>query len=280
MKLSWLHQQDSWVITVAMIIAMLVLAEIGYRIGQRRHSRTGDTGRVHFSAVQTSMLGLLALLLGFTFNMSNLRYEARRQLVQEDANVLTAMELRSRFFPEPRGREFRQLLRQYVNLRADVATLNARVINDELASRTAQGQALYNQMCELVRAEVQSEHAANGVEGLVPLLSTAMAVHQKRINAYESRVPDIVLLLLLGAAATAVTAVGYSGGLGQHRGLLAAVMLTLLVGGTVYTILDLDQPRCGLIQIEQTPLLRVQQYLDQDMQATGVEGGPEAGASR
>jgi hypothetical protein len=134
MKLSWLHHQDSWVITLALMMAMLAFAEVGYRVGQRRHSRTGDTGRGHFNMVQASMLGLLALLLGFTFDMSNVRYETRRQLVQEDANVLAAMELRSRFLPNPCGTQFRQLLRQYVALLADVAALRLGPTDDELAS--------------------------------------------------------------------------------------------------------------------------------------------------
>jgi hypothetical protein len=278
MKLSWLHQQDSWVITLALMMAMLAFAEVGYRVGQRRHSRTGDTGRGHFNMVQASMLGLLALLLGFTFNMSNVRYETRRQLVQEDANVLAAMELRSRFLPNPCGTQFRQLLRQYVTLLADVAALRLGPTDDELARRTAQGQVLHRGMCELVRAEIQSGHVTKPLEDLVSLLSDAVTIHEKRINAYEGRVPDIILILLFGAAAIASTAVGYSGGLGKHRGVLAAAMLTLLVGGTVYTILDLDQPRRGLIRIEQTPMLRVQQYLNQDMQTADHEDGPRKGA--
>ncbi len=280
MRLTWLHQQDSWVITLALMAAMLVFAEIGYRIGQRRHSRTGDVGRGHFNAVQASMLGLLALLLGFTFNMSNLRYETRRQLVQEDANVLAAMELRSRFLPDPCGTQFRQLLRQYVAIRAGVVALKLGPTDDELARRTVQGQALHRGMCELVRAEIQNGRVTKPVEDLVSLLSDALAVHQKRLNAYEGRVPDVILVLLFGAATTASAAVGYSAGLGKHRCFLAAAMLTLLVGGTVYTILDLDQPRRGLMQIEQTPVLRVNQYLDQDIQITGHEDAPKEETSR
>ena len=48
----------------------------------------------------------------------------------------------------------------------------------------------------------------------------------------------------------------------------------------MYTILDLDQPRRGLIQIEQTPLLWVQQNLDRDMQAIDTEVKPREKTSR
>lgn len=280
MKLTWLHEQDSWVIVLVLMMAMLAFAEVGYRAGRRRNSRTGDTGRGHFSAVQVSMLGLLSLLLGFTFNMSNLRYETRRQLVQENANILAAMELRSRFLPDPCSAQFRQLLRQYVTICADVAALRLEPTDEELARRTVQGLALHRGMCDLVRAEIENGHVTKPLEDLVFLLSDATAIYQRRLNAYEGRVPDVILVLLFGAAAIASTAVGYSGGLGKHRGLLAVTMLTLLVGGTVYTILDLDQPRRGLMQIEQTPVLRVKRSLDQDMQTTGHEDGSKEGISR
>jgi hypothetical protein len=264
MELDWLHEQSTWKIVLALVATMLATAELGFRAGQRRHTLTGDTGRGHFGAVQASLLGLLALLLGFTFNMSNQRYEARRQLVVDDANAIQALDLRSECLPEPRRVQFHQLLKKYMDIRADPAALKPGITAGELQSRINQAEALHRQMRELVNAEVQSEHPAKGADSLVALLGDALAIQNRRINAYQNRVPDTILLLLFGAASTAAAAVGYSGGLGKHHGILAATMLTFLVGATVYTILDLDQPRQGLIQVEQKPLLRLKERLDRE----------------
>ncbi len=263
MQLGWFHAQDSWVIVLVLIGAMMLAAEIGYRVGRRWHGRAGDTGRGHFLAVQGSVLGLLALLLGFTFNMSTQRYEMRRQLVMEDANVLTALWLRSSLLPEPQCREFMPLLRQYVEIRAEVAGLKHEITAAEFASRIEQAEVLHRRMWEVVKTVVQGERPAKGAEGMVPLLGDTLSLLRRRVSAYENRVPEIIIGLLFGAAVTAACAIGFSGGLNQHRGILPRVMVMLLVCGTVYTILDLDQPRRGLIQVEQTPILRVQQMMEQ-----------------
>jgi hypothetical protein len=262
MRLDWLHELPSSLIVLVLMGAMMAVAEGGYRVGHRRHERTGETGRGHFSAVQASLLGLLALLLGFTFHMSSLRYQTRRELVVEDANAIAALDLRGRFLPEPSRQKFHQLLRQYVDVLGEATGLKQSVTNEDLAKAVAQAEALHNQMCELVRAADPGEHLAWDTERMVTLLSDTLSIQHRRIDAYENRVPDTIIGLLFGAAIAAAGAVGYSGGLGKHRGVLASVMLTIFVGGTVYVILDLDQPRRGITQIDQTPMLRLKQALD------------------
>jgi hypothetical protein len=261
MRLSWLHEGDSWVIVMVLMVAMMLAAEIGYAVGRRWPMRAGETSGRYFIAVQGSLLALLALLLGFTFNMSTQRYEMRRQLVMEDANVLNALWLRSSLLPEPQRREFEPPLRQYIKVRADVAVLQHETA-EELANRIERAEALHRQMWEVVKTAVQGERPAKTAEDMVVLLSNAQSLHQRRIYAYESRVPEIIIMMLFGTAMTAMFALGYSGGLTQQRGILLRIMITLVVCGTVFTILDLDTPRRGLIQVEQTPMLRVKQMME------------------
>jgi hypothetical protein len=268
MKLDWFHELNPWVIALVLVLGMLLAAELGFRVGRRRQARTGEEGRGHFGAVQASLLGLLALLLGFTFNMSNVRYDARRHLVVDDANAIMALSFRGRLLPEPRRREFARLLRQYVEIRADAAALRRGITPEDLGQRIARAEALHRQMWDLVQAEVQGEHPAKGTDAMIGLLSDAFSIQQKRIQAYRSRVPATIIGLLFGAAIMSASAVGYSGGLRQYRGVLAATLLSLLAGATLYAILDLDQPRYGIIQVEQTPLFRVKDFLDREHATT------------
>jgi hypothetical protein len=264
MRLDWFHELPSSLVVLALMAAMMAAAEIGYRAGHRRHERTGETGRGHFSAVQASLLGLLALLLGFTFHMSSLRYQTRRELVMEDANGIAALDLRCRFLPEPTRKEFHQLLRQYVDVLVDATSLDRGAKREQMPQAIAQAEALHSQMCKLVRAAEPDDQLSWGTERMVSLLSEVLSIQRRRIEAYENRVPDTIIGLLFGAAIAAAGAVGYSGGLGKHRGVLASVMLTIFVSGTVYVILDLDQPRRGITQVNQTPMLRQKQLLDHE----------------
>ena len=64
-----------------------------------------------------SILGLLALVLGFTFSLAASRFNAQRQKVLEEANAIGTTFLRARLLPEPQRSEIARLLRQYVDVR-------------------------------------------------------------------------------------------------------------------------------------------------------------------
>ena len=61
------------------------------------------------------MLGLLALMIGFTFAMSLSRFETRRDAVLNEANAIGTTALRARLLPEPHRTEVLKLLREYVH---------------------------------------------------------------------------------------------------------------------------------------------------------------------
>ncbi|OPZ31312.1 MAG: hypothetical protein BWZ02_00272 [Lentisphaerae bacterium ADurb.BinA184] len=268
MHLSWFSQLEAWPVSLALVLAMPVAVSVGYRIGHRLREQTGDTGRGHFGAVQGSLLGLLALLLGFSFSMSTARYEVRRALVMEDANALTGLYLDSSLLPEPQRGQFRELLGQYVGVRTDPRLVQGRITVEALAAGLARAEELHRRMWELARDMLRASPTVPGAEGLLSALKDALSVHRRRVYAYESRVPGVIIALLFGAAVTSAGAVGYSGGLGRYHGWPASILLTVLVSGTIYVILDLDRPQSGLIRVDQTPLLQARAMLD-------WERGPE-----
>jgi hypothetical protein len=119
LRLSWLDECDTWVTVVVLFGVMMLAAEIAYLPGYRWSTRAIEAGKGPFNAVQGSLLGLIALLLSFTFNMSAQRYENRRQLTLEEANTLNALYLRSDLLLAPQRADFKRILCQYVNGRVD-----------------------------------------------------------------------------------------------------------------------------------------------------------------
>jgi hypothetical protein len=261
---SWVHEYPSWLFALVLAVAMALASEVGYRLARIRKATVGDTGRGHFNAIQASLLALLALLLGFTLNMSNQLSQVRSQLVLDDAIEVEGLHLRSEYLPEPRRSEFSRLLREYVGLRADPAVFRKGLTREELTARAHQSVILHKQMWDLVKAEMQTEKPARGVEGLVPQLTAAQGIFRRRVHAFQSRVPDSIILLLFSAAVAAGGVVGYSGGLGQHRATMQSMLLAIFVSGTIYVILDLDHPLSGFIRVDQTPMFQIKAILDRE----------------
>ena len=87
-------------------------------------------------------------------------------------------------------------------------------------------------------------------------------IHESRVTAgIYARVPETVLLLLVGGAALSLGMVGYSAGLTRRRSLLSAVVLVIALGAVIMIVIDLDRPREGFIQVSQQPLIDLQQQI-------------------
>lgn len=69
-------------------------------------------------------------------------------------------------------------------------------------------------------------------------------------------------LLLFGGAILALGAVGFAGGIANHRGTAGKWLLAVLLGGTIFIVLDLDRERRGFFQISQEPIIHLRQLLD------------------
>jgi hypothetical protein len=267
MSQSWLYQQNPIWIVAVLLIAMTISAELGFRLGRHWYPRSDDTRRGHFGSILGSLLGLLALLLSFTFAMSASRYDVRRQLVVADANALEGLYLQSSLLPDESRKTFKQLLRQYVDLRSKVALLRRNTSSAEAAEMSAQSEVLHAQMWKVVKDNAEANPPVKSADAMLKGLIDALAIHRGRMFAWESRVPDSIIWLLLFGCIAGASAIGLAGGLGNHRGLPARIIVTLLLCATIYVVFDLDRPQEGLIYISQSPMLHLQQILDNDPEA-------------
>ena len=112
-----LDHSPVWLIYAGTVLLLLAGNETGFRLGtwRRRHMPEGE--KTPASAIMGSTLGLLAFMLAFTFGMSGARFDARKQLVLDEASAVLRAYQRAQFLPEPQRSECSRLLREYVDLR-------------------------------------------------------------------------------------------------------------------------------------------------------------------
>ena len=108
-----------WLILVASIGFFLLATEAGFLVGRRRQSTIDDRAISQIYTIQGAALGLLALLLGFTFSMAMSRYDTRRQMILEESNAIGTTFLRAQLLPDPPRKEVSNLLRRYVEVRLE-----------------------------------------------------------------------------------------------------------------------------------------------------------------
>src|SRR5678816_1444230 len=85
MEFSFLSSFGSLGLAIVMFFVMLATYYLGCIVSTRFKNYFVDG----FGPVEGSLLGLLALLLAFTFSMSASRYDARRAVLIQEANAIS-----------------------------------------------------------------------------------------------------------------------------------------------------------------------------------------------
>ncbi len=244
------------------ILALLLLAiEAGTRLGLRGAAATSEASRSQINAVQGSVIGVLALMLGFTFSISLERFNSRSVALVEEANAIGTARLRAEILPSQFRDSAACALDRYVDLRADLVALpwdrqDERV---RLKGATLQAQkALWAQAVESARSEPNPVTTGLYVQAMNEVID-AYGRHDADV---ERHVPEFVLLLLIGAFIAAGGVIGYSAGVAGHRPAYATYLMVGLIVVLMLLILDLDRPRRGVIHVDMTPLLELREAAD------------------
>ena len=229
-------------------IVILFASEIGRRIGVRRAARGGD----HIATLESAILSLLALMIGFTFAMALSRFEGRRDAVLNEANAIGTTALRARLLPAPHNAQALKL-REYVQIRLDITRRvpSAAELNDAIARSNAVQEALWGQA--LAAAAKDAGMVPTGI--FIQTLNEMIDNQEKRLTAGRNRVPNIVLLALYGIAIVAGAFTGYGSGLEARRPRLPVYLTGILVSSVILLIQDLDRPNTGFITVSQQPML-------------------------
>ncbi len=242
---------------VFLVFALVAMGayEAGFRLGRWWQDRTPGEQEGPTNMLVGSILALLAFLLAVTMGMAADRYDARRALVVDEANSIGTTYLRAGYLPEPASSQIRELLRQYVPLRLTV-TGSADTEADIAAST-----AIHTKLWAIAEEVARTTDKGDLVALFIELLNETIDLHETRITARNARVPETVVLLLIGGSILSLAMVGFSAGLTRRRSLLSAAVLVIALGAVITIVVDLDRPREGLIQVSQQPLIDLQQQI-------------------
>jgi hypothetical protein len=253
-----LYNQSSILIAIVLFVVMLLANEIGFRIGVLIQNKTDNEIRSQTNAIQAGVLGLLALLLGFTFSMSLQRYDSRSMAVISEANAIGTSILRTELLPEPFRTEEKALLQKYVDLRIEVGGIDL-TEKEARAKFNRESAALQHEIWEkaVAAAEIDPRPVTTGF--FISSLNDTIDSQGKRNALLQMHVPEVVLFLLFAVFITSGAILGYASGLGGKRPFVATILMTLLIVMIVFIIIDLDRPKRGLIQVSQQSILELKQ---------------------
>ncbi len=227
-------------------VLLLLAAEVGYRWGHRRVLRTPEPISSHLTH-EASALGVLALILAFTFSMAVARFDARRATIIDEANAIGTAALRTDFLPPPFADEAKRLLLSYAEAR--VALYDAGADEVLRAAANALSEDLHQKIWSIA-VQAVGQHVAD-----VPAISFAQSVngvidvYGVRKATYYHHIPDVIYFLICGVGVVAFGLSCVASGLERHRTRVPTAMMAVLVLVVVFLIADLDRPQRGLLRI-------------------------------
>jgi hypothetical protein len=140
--IDWLADLSLAGVVLFALVTMLIVAFAGHGIRglirSRVKARGGEEDHSQEGYLVGSLLGVLGLLMAFSFSMALDRYEERRHLVVQEANAIGTSYLRAQLLDEPHRTRLSRLLVEYTDNRVALGTgqhagLERQLeINDEL----------------------------------------------------------------------------------------------------------------------------------------------------
>jgi uncharacterized membrane protein len=252
-----MYDQSSVLIALVLLVIMLLANQLGYRLGITSKASDNDELKSQTTAIQAGMMGLLALLLGFTFNMSLQRYDARSNVVIEEAGVISNAILRAGFLSEEYKNTARILLSEYLDVRIELSSVDLshpqqrQQINQKVSD-------LQKQLFDLAMIAAESDPRSLTSGAFIQALTALVQIENKRSAMLQLHVPEPVLFLLFLVFTTAGGILGYSSGLGRKRPKFPTVVMSSLIVLVVFIVIDLDRPKRGIIKVKQDSLIDLQ----------------------
>lgn len=245
-----------WGVFIFILLVVLLSVELGYRLGKYRRSRREEEKEAPLGTMVGATLGLLAFILAFTFGLAAARFDARRQVLLDEANAIGTTYLRAGMLPEG-GEQIRGLLREYVTVRLDA------VRSGDIAEGIRRSDDIQQKVW--TEAETVGNKNPNSiVVGLfVQSLNEMIDLHAKRLQVgVRSRIPGAIWLGLFAVASLSLATMGYHAGLSGTRRSLAILAVAVTFSVVIELIADLDRPLEGVLRVSQQALLDVQRSMN------------------
>ncbi|MGL4543431.1 MAG: hypothetical protein ACRCUI_13045 [Polymorphobacter sp.] len=259
----------TWQLAIVFLVLQLLACELGF---YWHHRATRQLNEKHEAGEETHVLaaalGLLALMIAFTFEMAQGRYEERRALVVEEANAIVATYLQVHLLDQP-GRDMMTAeLRRYIDIR--LTYFDSDGDRTKLAAYDKASEAMHVDLWRTMLVATRP-HRSTTVVDLVsePLLRLIDAQADRR-SARVSHVPgEVMQALVIYSLITALT-LGYVMGSKRNRHRSASSILFLLTTISIMVTLDLDNPTSGGIQLSPEPLLSAREVIQTEFEPVAI----------
>jgi len=209
---------------------------------RRRRGAVSEDEREDFNTVQTAILTLLALIIGFSFSMAVTRYDQRKNYEEAEANAIGTEFVRADLLPVESTASVRELLRRYLDQRITFYQTRDQREIDRLDADTEKLQAeLWSAIFPAANAQPTAVRALT-ISGMNDVLNSQGYTQA----AWWNRIPAAAWMLMGLIAISCNLLIGYSE---RRKAARLIFVLPIIVSISFLLIADINSPRVGIIRV-------------------------------
>lgn len=242
----------------ALVFAAMIGAALAgglFRAWQDRRPGAADEPDGAEGYLVSAVLGLLALLMGFSFSLAVDRFETRRVLVLEEANAIGTAYLRTQLLDPPHRERIDNILVSYTDNRLALAKASPGD-NKDLLRRN---DALITDLWAATSAAFVTIKGVDFSSAYLDSINHLIDLDASRKAARAARVPSEVFAILIIYMIATSAVLGYV--LIGVRGRIAAGFALVLLAVSYLLVVDIDRPGRGGVRESQAPLEQLRDQL-------------------
>ena len=117
MNASFFFQMPTLILASTIFFLIILCNWLGYRYKKWQVQKHPGEVPESMGSIEGSILGVMSLLLGFTFSVAVSKFETRRHLIVEEANEIGTAILRCDMYPDSIRNPLRADFKEYVETR-------------------------------------------------------------------------------------------------------------------------------------------------------------------
>jgi hypothetical protein len=237
------------VVAAGFFVGMLILLEVGRRIGLDQVDRHGPDARIGIGVVDGAVYGLLALLIGFCFSGAAGRFDNRRAIVSREVNAIGTSWLRIDLLPPDKQTAIRDGFRAYLD-----------ALLPSYAHPGPPSQAFLEPPAVTAAQQTIWSHAVaattepSGEKArmlLLPSLNEMFDVVEEERLARRMHSPWIIFMMLGVTAFAAALFAGYGIASKSTHNWFFTIGVAATIAMSTYVIIELEFPRLGLVRVSE-----------------------------
>jgi hypothetical protein len=250
------------VITILLVVLSI---EAGYRAGKVLQSKHKEEKESPVSSISGYILGLLAFIIAFTFSIVTDRFETRKELVREEANLIRTAWMRADFLPDTQRAETKSLLREYTGLRLTAVKSNDL---DQVKEAMSRSGVILQRLWSIATANAGRDMNSDVAALYIESINDVANINASRVViGLHTRIPEGIWKVVLALVLLGMFSVGYQTAIAGSSRSWTGIILAVSFSIVIVLIEALDRPQTHLIPVSQFPIEYLQTAMDEELQA-------------